>query len=394
MKKRCCAFLLIFALLFTLLPFPTAMAAENLVFHDIPQTAWHAGYVYALAEQGIVSGTSETTFSPDRPVTRAEFLRLLAAAVLSPEEITSYETFTVFQDVPRGQWFTPYINWGAKAGIAHGYAENRFKPDGLVTREEAAAFMVRFAEAYPEKADLKAKKEPVAFSDDMAISGWAVSSVYTCQTAEIITGYKDGSFRPPARTTRSEAAVLLCGLLDISPLAKDKIPAPPDPYYQVKQKLAALQKKFPNGKYWNHRTSAGTAGKEPWEIVTDTPCYHDGYGTYYCNEYQGVSSIPVVGSTWSRQCLGFASMLSDQIFGKDAPVRTFRDFQKLRPGDQIRLFDDVHSMVVVEKTADHVTVAEVNADYSTCKITWGRKISQQSLESHGGNALYITRYKD
>lgn len=393
MKKRCFAATLILALIFASFPMASVSAAR-LAFHDIPQTAWHAGYIYALAENQIVSGTSNTTFSPDRPVTRAEFLRMLAAAVLSPEEIASYQTFTVFQDVSIGQWFTPYINWGSRAGIAYGYAENRFRPGGFITREEAAAFMVRFGKAYPNKVDLQPKKEPAAFSDDASISGWAANDVYACRAAGIITGYKDGSFRPQARTTRAEAAVLLCGLLEIEPLSKSEIPAPPDLYYEVKQKLSALQKKFPSGKYWNHRTSESTAGKAPWEIVTDTPCNHSSYGTYYCAEYQGPSSVPVVGSTWSRQCLGFASMLSDQIFGKDAPVKTFHEFDKLRIGDQIRLFDEEHSMVVIEKTADSISVAEVNADYSTCKISWGRKISRQSMESHGGNALYITRYSN
>lgn len=392
MKKRALALLLIIALLCAALPGPGAAAEERLVFHDIPQTAWHAGYVYALAENQIVSGTSSTTFSPNRPVTRAELLRMLASSVLSPEEINTYRAFTVFEDVAAGQWFTPYINWAAKMNIAYGYKENRFKPNAFVTREEAAAFLVRFAQAYPENAKLTAKKEPTAFSDDIDISSWASSSVYACQTAEIVTGYQDGSFRPLGRTTRGEAAVLLCNLLDIKPLDKSSIPAPPDPYYEIRQKLSALQKKFPHGKYWNHRTSESTAGKAAWEIVTDTPCNHGYYGTAYCNEYQGVSSVPVIGGTWSRQCLGFASMLSDQLFGKGAPVRTFRDFDKLRIGDQIRLFDEEHSMVVIEKTNDSISVAEVNADYSTCKISWGRKISRQVMESHGSSALYITRY--
>ncbi len=392
MKKRCFAAIFILALVFASLPMASASAAEMPAFRDISQTAWHAGYVYALAENQIVSGTGDAIFSPDRPVTRAEFLRMLAAAVLSPEEIASYQTFTSFRDVPIGQWFTPYTNWGSRAGIAYGYAENCFRPGGFITREEAAAFMVRFGKAYPNKVDLQPKKEPAAFSDDASISGWAADDVYTCQAAGIIAGYKDGSFRPHARTTRGEAAVLLCGLLEIEPLSKSEIPAPPDPYFEVKQKLSALQKKFPSGKYWNHRTSESTAGKAPWEIVTDNPCSHGSYS--YCNEYYGVSAIPVTGGTWSTQCLGFVNMLSDQIFGKDAPVRTFRDFSQLRPGDQIRLFDDVHSVMVVEKAADYITVAEVNADYVTCKISWGRKISREALESHGSSALYITRYKD
>lgn len=391
--KRIVAFLLTLALLGTVLPPQSVSAASRVVFHDVPQKAWYAGAIYALVEEGVVNGKSAVSFQPNGLVTRAEFLKMLSSAILTPEEIAEYKELVIFQDVSSGQWFAPYVNWGFQVGIAQGHTEELFAPGGFVTREEAAVFMARFAEAFPQMADLTEQEEEKLFSDAGSIAPWAEEGVSRCQRAGILSGYEDGSFRPKSETTRKEAAVLLCRLLDITPLEESQVPVPPppDPEVQIREKISKLQKKFPHGAYWNLMGVGNHSGREAWEIVTKTPCNHWMYGSTYCNYYYGKSSVPVIGITESIQCLGFASMLSDQIFGKTAPVRVFYEFDELRIGDQIRLTDAEHSMVVTDKKGDQITVAEVNADYSTCRISWGRKLTRRELANYGG-ALYITRY--
>ena len=56
------------------LPVATASAAGR-VFHDVPKKEWYAGYVYAMADKGIINGTSDTTFAPNNSVSRAEIGR-------------------------------------------------------------------------------------------------------------------------------------------------------------------------------------------------------------------------------------------------------------------------------------------------------------------------------
>ena len=391
--KKTIVFLLALMLVWMGLPLQKASAASQVVFHDVPQKAWYAGAVYALVEEGVVSGKSAVSFQPNGLVTRAEFLKMLASVVLTPEEIAEYKELSIFQDVSSNQWFAPYVNWGFQAGIAQGHMEELFAPKGVVTREEAAVFMTRFADAFPLKAVLTEEEEEKLFSDAGSIAPWAEEGVSRCQRSGILSGYEDGSFRPKSETTRKEAAVLLCRLLDLAPMEEDQIPVPPppSPEEQAREKILQLQKKFPHGAYWNLMGVGSHSGREAWEIVTKTPCNHWLYGSSYCNYYYGKSSVPVIGITESIQCLGFASMLSDQIFGKDAPVRMFYEFDKLRIGDQIRLTNAEHSMVVIEKTGDQITVAEVNADYSTCRISWGRKLTRRELANYGG-AFYITRY--
>ncbi len=161
----------------------------------------------------------------------------------------------------------------------------------------------------------------------------------------------------------------------------------------IEARLAELEAQFPSGKYWNHYGYELSPGEESWGIVTDTPCDHAAMGKEYCNFYHGVTGefFPFYEGS---QCLGFCSMLSDRIFGADAPVTMHRSYEKLRPGDQIRLTVEMHSMLVVEKTEAGVTVAEVNSDYNTCQISWGREISREKLEGYEEEIEYFTRYSD
>lgn len=162
----------------------------------------------------------------------------------------------------------------------------------------------------------------------------------------------------------------------------------------VEERLKELKEQFPPGSYWNHREIDIEDGAPTWNIVTDIPCDHSAYGDTYCNRYSGATKefFPQYGEL--MQCLGFSSMLSDQIFGEDAPIRIFRGYDDLRVGDQIRLTGSCHSMVVIEKQEDFVRVAECNADYVTCEISWGRKILRSDLAAYGEEIEYITRYED
>lgn len=162
----------------------------------------------------------------------------------------------------------------------------------------------------------------------------------------------------------------------------------------VWEKLKLLEKEFPSGSYWNHRGIEISDSVPDWTITTDIPCDHSVYGDIYCNHYDGATKEFFPQYEHLIQCLGFSSMLSDRIFGEEAPIKIHRDFNGLRLGDQIRLTGSWHSMLVIEKTQNCVIVAECDEDATTCEISWGRKISKNELTSYGEEIEYITRYTD
>lgn len=205
---------------------PVTASAADRVFYDVRKSDWFAGYVYALAQKGIVSGVTETSFQPRTAITRASFLVMLAASVHTPAELDAYKDGSQFEDVKSGQWYAKYANWAADKGITAG-VNGKFRPNASITREEAAVFVVKFAEAYPDKITLSQDKEPTAFQDADKISSWAVDAVTACQRAGVITGDDKGNFNPKGRTDRASAATILCALLKCAPLDKSQIPEPP-----------------------------------------------------------------------------------------------------------------------------------------------------------------------
>ena len=142
--------------------------------------------------------------------------------------------------------------------------------------------------------------------------------------------------------------------------------------------LFALQKEFPSGSYWNHRGGAENG-------VSDQPCNHALYGEIYCNKNHAKTAL-FLGFDYGTQCSGFSGLLSDRIFGSDAPITAFKSYRDLKIGDQARINQDSHTVFILDKTDEYVVVAECNADYQTCRIDWGRVIPQYRL-----NGVYLTR---
>ena len=79
--------------------------------------------------------------------------------------------------------------------------------------------------------------------------------------------------------------------------------------------LESLRDTFPEGAYWNH------VGVEDWDefTVTDSPCQHDLYWDAYCNTYTGGIQELFPQFEPMEQCLGFAALLSDLVFGRTLP---------------------------------------------------------------------------
>ncbi len=151
---------------------------------------------------------------------------------------------------------------------------------------------------------------------------------------------------------------------------------------EIQTAIEELKVLYPDGKYWND----GNSG------VTDSPCHNNG-GYDKCNYYYGVTSLLRDKSNYGYQCFGFASLVSDYIFGKTTAAYPHYSYEELRVGDHVRLDDYnpyCHSMIVIEKTDDHIVVVECNADYQTCIINWGREISRERLESDP-NTIYYSR---
>lgn len=207
MRKRFLSLALVFCTLSLLtLPAcavegPTApsAAAGSGVFTDVASDAWYAEAVRFCAEQGIMGGTTDTTFSPDGSMTRAMLAAVLYRMAGSPL-VTADASFT---DVTRGVWYSGAISWASGSGILSGYGNGLFGVDDPVTREQAAAVLWRYAGS-PEFGTTGE-----AFADGASISTWALTVVNWAKASGILNGKTGNRFAPKAELTRGETAVLL-----------------------------------------------------------------------------------------------------------------------------------------------------------------------------------------
>ena len=171
---------------------------------------WAADNILFAASRGLLSGTSDTTFSPDTGMTRGMFVTALGRlAGINPD---SYQTGK-FTDVKADAYYAPYVNWAAQTGIVEGVTATTFAPDTNINREQMAVIMKNYAAKLGY--DLPQTLKAVTFADNTQISSWAKDAVKSMQQAGILTGKNENKFDPKGTATRAEVATVLRRFVEI-----------------------------------------------------------------------------------------------------------------------------------------------------------------------------------
>ena len=169
------------------------------------QGHWAEASVKAAMAQGIVKGYADGTFKPDRPVTRAEFIVMLASALKLQGEAEELD----FTDRSKfGAWASAAIAQAVAAGIANGYGDGSFGPDKPITRAEMAMML---ANALGERAENAAV---TGFADDGSIPAWAKGAAKTMRSLGIVNGRTGNNFAPNDRASRAEAVTVILRMLN------------------------------------------------------------------------------------------------------------------------------------------------------------------------------------
>ena len=113
-------------------------------FVDVSEGAYYYDAVLWAAENGITGGTSATTFSPAVTCTRAQTVTFLWRAAGSPDPEGTEMPFT---DVAYDAYYYDAVLWAVENGITSGTSATTFSPDATVTRAQNVTFLWRWAEA-------------------------------------------------------------------------------------------------------------------------------------------------------------------------------------------------------------------------------------------------------
>ena len=105
---------------------------------------WAKTDIEFVSARGLLTGTSKTTFSPNTGMTRGMFVTALGR--LAGVDSSKYKN-TKFTDVAATAYYAPYVAWAAEKGITSGTSATTFSPDKTITRQELAVFMQNYAKA-------------------------------------------------------------------------------------------------------------------------------------------------------------------------------------------------------------------------------------------------------
>ena len=115
--------------------------SQDCPFTDVPADAYYTKAVLWAVEQGITSGTSDTTFSPKQVCTRAQVVSFLWRAEGKPEPASGALPFT---DLVSSAYYYKAVKWAAQQGIVSGVSETSFAPNQACTRGQAVTILYRY----------------------------------------------------------------------------------------------------------------------------------------------------------------------------------------------------------------------------------------------------------
>ena len=178
------------------------------VFSDVPADAWYANAVYSAVEQGLFSGTGETTFAPEMPMSRSMLVTVLWRMSGEPAATAA----SGFADVQQGSWYQKAVDWASATGLVKGLGNNLFGSETNLSREQLATILFRYAQQLG--LDTSARADLSAFGDFSQVSPYAQDAMSWAVAVGLISGTGDGSLAPMGDATRAQVATILLRFQD------------------------------------------------------------------------------------------------------------------------------------------------------------------------------------
>ncbi len=201
-------------------PLPAyALAADTVTaisgYSDVNSGDWFAPSVQRTTAAGVFSGTGNGLFRPDQPMTRAMVATVLYRLAGSP----ALQGTTHFPDVASDAWYAAGATWAGEKGIVTGYGDGAFAPDDLITREQLAAMLFRFAlenGLWSEYDPITSMENmPASYPDFFTAGDWAAEALQWLTSKGLLTGKPGGLLDPKGPVTRAEAAAVLERLMTL-----------------------------------------------------------------------------------------------------------------------------------------------------------------------------------
>lgn len=180
-----------------------AVAAFVNPFTDVAENDWFYDDVAYAYVNGLMQGTSDTTFDPHGVTSRGVIVTVLYRLEGEPAVAGSCP----FDDVASGKYYENAVTWAAANNIVEGYGNAKFGPDDSITREQMAAILYHY-EQYKGGGFAGSWYFPLNYPDAAEVSDWADEAMHWCVMNGIIQG-SDGKLLPDGNAERCQAAAIL-----------------------------------------------------------------------------------------------------------------------------------------------------------------------------------------
>ena len=175
-------------------------------FSDI-NSHWAREVIQKYSDKDIVNTEANNAFKPDNAITRAEFVKMINSVYGHFVAKDKY-----FSDVNSGDWYFEDVATAAQIKYVSGYGDGTFRPNNLITREEAAKVInyLQLDYKYNDQAPI-ISDDLTIFSDAGEISEWAKPHVESLFKKGILIGTPEKKIAPKGNLTRAEAITIIDG---------------------------------------------------------------------------------------------------------------------------------------------------------------------------------------
>jgi len=158
----------------------------------------------AVEHKAYVKGYTDGTFRPEGDMTRSEAAAIFARLV-ADRKGESISGKASFKDIPANAWYSSYVAYLEKYDVIKGYNDGTFRPEAPVTRAEFTAMTVRYFDIFEE---VKYESSTVKYTDVQG-NYWATKDIAYASNAKWLNGYVDGTFKPDINITRAEVVTVV-----------------------------------------------------------------------------------------------------------------------------------------------------------------------------------------
>lgn len=172
-------------------------------FADVVEDTWYTNAVQYVYEKGIMNGVSTTEFGPNITTSRAMIVTMLYR--LEGEPAADASSFT---DVASDAYYADAVAWAETNNIVYGVSDTQFAPDDVITREQMAAILYRYAQykGYDMQVGSMSLSE---YIDAAQIGAYAGTAMQWANAKGLIAGVSANELDPQGSATRAQVATIL-----------------------------------------------------------------------------------------------------------------------------------------------------------------------------------------